>query len=94
MFPRRESRGARLASEQTLGAPHILQRLLINGGAAINLVFATMESPPWPAMAVRPDAGHPDVRLEPEANPPPEFGHADHTWLGQALKLLLGDAGR
>lgn len=35
----------------------------------------------------------PDIRLEPEASPPPEFGLADDTWLGQAVKLLLGDAG-
>jgi hypothetical protein len=56
VFSRRQWRGARLASEQTLNAPHILQRLLINGGAAINLVFAIMESPPRPALAVRPGA--------------------------------------
>lgn len=87
----RETRGARLAGQQTFGAPHIQQRLRIDGGATVQLVIAIMESPlgqRWPRGLT------PDTRLEPEASPPPEFGHPDDAWLGRAVKLLLADDGR
>lgn len=84
----RETRGARLAGQQTFGAPHIQQRLRIDGGATVHLVIAIMESPlgqRWPRGLT------PDIRLEPEASPKPEFGHPDDTWLGQAVKLLQAE---